>query len=313
MAGISSKALAFGDPVNKEETFQGQRFDEELGLNWVQFKWRNHDPQIGRFIEIDPLSEKYVYNSTYAFSENCVTSHVELEGLERAPFQYVLEKAFGKSLETMNRNTQAKADALVRKAEPYVNVAKDVVTIAAGVTLIIASGGTAAPLVVALSGSATVAGGVMKLAFHIGGNNDAANEIPTTLLGTMAYTANTASELGGGQKAFNDDITTALEFSEGILMLNVSGFAKMDNIEKADAILSSVTLTLDAGKSFDAFKNILPQKSTKQNESSLDAGPSRVYFKQMIEDRKKLEIYKQDVLKPSVILPTKVPEKPDAL
>jgi hypothetical protein len=41
-----------------------------------------HDPQIGRFWQVDPLSDKYVYNSTYAFSENKVTAHVELEGLE---------------------------------------------------------------------------------------------------------------------------------------------------------------------------------------------------------------------------------------
>lgn len=80
--GISSKALAFGEPKNKENTFQGQRFDDDLGLNGLQFKWRNHDPQIGRFIEIDPLAAKYEYNSTYAFSENKVTGHIELEGLE---------------------------------------------------------------------------------------------------------------------------------------------------------------------------------------------------------------------------------------
>ncbi|MEO6327694.1 MAG: DUF6443 domain-containing protein [Ginsengibacter sp.] len=80
MAGISSKAA--GAIQNKEKTFQGQRFDDDLGLNWIQFKWRNHDPQIGRFIEIDPLSDKYVYNSPYAFSENKVTGHIELEGLE---------------------------------------------------------------------------------------------------------------------------------------------------------------------------------------------------------------------------------------
>jgi RHS repeat-associated protein len=83
MAGISSKAA--GSLDNKERTFQEQRFDDDLGLNWVQFKWRNHDSQIGRFVEIDPLSEKYEYNSTYAFSENKVTSHVELEGLESVP------------------------------------------------------------------------------------------------------------------------------------------------------------------------------------------------------------------------------------
>jgi RHS repeat-associated protein len=83
MAGISSKAANI--TPNKEKTFQGQRFDDELGVNWVQFKWRNHDPQIGRFIEIDPLSEEYEYNSTYAFSENKVTNHIELEGLEAIP------------------------------------------------------------------------------------------------------------------------------------------------------------------------------------------------------------------------------------
>ena len=87
MSGISSKALSFGDPKNKEKTFQEQRFDDDLGLNWVQFKWRNHDPQIGRFIEMDPLSDKYVYNSTYAFSENKVIAHIELEGLETAPLK----------------------------------------------------------------------------------------------------------------------------------------------------------------------------------------------------------------------------------
>jgi RHS repeat-associated protein len=80
MAGISSKAA--GLKPNKEKTFQEQKFDDDLGVNYVQFKWRNHDPQIGKFIEIDPLAEKFPYNSTYAFSENKVISHVELEGLE---------------------------------------------------------------------------------------------------------------------------------------------------------------------------------------------------------------------------------------
>jgi len=47
--------------------------------------WRNHDPQIGRFIQIDPFTDKYRYNSTYAFSENKVTAHRELEGLEAVP------------------------------------------------------------------------------------------------------------------------------------------------------------------------------------------------------------------------------------
>jgi RHS repeat-associated protein len=87
--GISSRA--FGRLQNKEKTFQGQRFDPELSLNWVQFKWRNHDPQLGRFWQVDPLAEKYTHNSTYAFSENKVTGHVELEGLEAMDIRDMIE------------------------------------------------------------------------------------------------------------------------------------------------------------------------------------------------------------------------------
>lgn len=62
--------------------FQGQEHIKDLDLNWVSFKWRNHDPAIGRFFNVDPLAEDYYYNSPYAFSENKVVAHVELEGLE---------------------------------------------------------------------------------------------------------------------------------------------------------------------------------------------------------------------------------------
>ncbi|PHK17238.1 hypothetical protein VF12_39790 [Nostoc linckia z15] len=42
-----------------------------------------HDPRVGRFFAVDPLAPKYPHNSPYAFSENDVISHVELEGLEK--------------------------------------------------------------------------------------------------------------------------------------------------------------------------------------------------------------------------------------
>ena len=39
-------------------------------------------PDVGRFFNIDPLSEKYSYQSHYNFSENRVVDGRELEGLE---------------------------------------------------------------------------------------------------------------------------------------------------------------------------------------------------------------------------------------
>jgi len=62
--------------------YQGQERQDELGLNWDSFKWRNYDPAIARFMNIDPLSEKYAYQSHYNFSENRVIDGRELEGLE---------------------------------------------------------------------------------------------------------------------------------------------------------------------------------------------------------------------------------------
>lgn len=67
---------------NNKYKYQGQERQDELGLNWDSFKWRNYDHAIGRFMSIDPLAEKYAYNSTYAFQENKMGMGVELEGLE---------------------------------------------------------------------------------------------------------------------------------------------------------------------------------------------------------------------------------------
>src|SRR5690606_24723614 len=62
--------------------FQGQEHIDDLNLGWDSFKWRNHQPDIGRFFNVDPLAEGFYYNSPYAFAENKVTSNFELEGLE---------------------------------------------------------------------------------------------------------------------------------------------------------------------------------------------------------------------------------------
>jgi RHS repeat-associated protein len=82
MAGISSKAVG---KLENHKKFVGQEFDEDLGVNLYQFKWRNHDPQIGRFSEIDPLADEYEYNSTYAYAENRPIDGIDLEGLEWMP------------------------------------------------------------------------------------------------------------------------------------------------------------------------------------------------------------------------------------
>jgi RHS repeat-associated protein len=79
IAGLSGRTE---NKVENRFTFQGQEIQKDYDLGWYSFKWRNHDPSIGRFFNVDPLAEDYSYNSPYAFSENKVTAHIELEGLE---------------------------------------------------------------------------------------------------------------------------------------------------------------------------------------------------------------------------------------
>ncbi|WP_148108805.1 RHS repeat-associated core domain-containing protein [Chryseobacterium lacus] len=79
--GGESTISTFGSlSPNYLYAFQGQERQQETG--WDSFKWRNYDPSMGRFFNVDPLSEKYAYQSHYNFSENRVVDGRELEGLE---------------------------------------------------------------------------------------------------------------------------------------------------------------------------------------------------------------------------------------
>ena len=70
------------EPVEVHFQLNYQERQDELGLNWDSFKYRNYDYVIGRFMSINPLAEKYAYNFTYAFQENKMGLGRELEGLE---------------------------------------------------------------------------------------------------------------------------------------------------------------------------------------------------------------------------------------
>ncbi|MEX1003045.1 MAG: hypothetical protein WDZ35_13085 [Crocinitomicaceae bacterium] len=73
-----------GGSSNYRYGFQNQEVDPEIKGegNSVNYKYRMHDPRIGRFFAVDPLAPRYPHNSPYAFSENRVVDALELEGLE---------------------------------------------------------------------------------------------------------------------------------------------------------------------------------------------------------------------------------------
>ncbi|SHF71057.1 DUF6443 domain-containing protein [Chryseobacterium vrystaatense] len=69
----------FGVGSYKSYKMQGQELQE---TGFYAYKWRQYMSDVGRFFSVDPLSEQFPYNSTYAFQENKLGMGVELEGLE---------------------------------------------------------------------------------------------------------------------------------------------------------------------------------------------------------------------------------------
>lgn len=77
--------------------FQGQEKDDELKGegNSLNYTFRMHDPRVGRFFAVDPLTPKYPHYTPYSFSGNRVINARELEGLEE---KIVYEQYLGKKV-----------------------------------------------------------------------------------------------------------------------------------------------------------------------------------------------------------------------
>lgn len=59
----------------------GKQLDDEYGLNWLDFGWRPLDPEIGRWVNVDPLAGANPAWSPYAYAYNSPMVFIDIDGL----------------------------------------------------------------------------------------------------------------------------------------------------------------------------------------------------------------------------------------
>ncbi|EDP97305.1 putative cell wall-associated protein precursor [Kordia algicida OT-1] len=94
---------------NHNYGFGGKEENDELGLEWLDFHARNYNASLGRWMNIDPLSEKFYSYSTYNAMMNDPINYIDPDGMkakwipklnENGEITYISEK--GDSASTLS-------------------------------------------------------------------------------------------------------------------------------------------------------------------------------------------------------------------
>ena len=71
------------DSISAEHPYKynSKELEEDIGLNWYDYRARRYDPALGRWTTVDPLAEKYPSISPYNFVLNNPLRYIDPLGL----------------------------------------------------------------------------------------------------------------------------------------------------------------------------------------------------------------------------------------
>ncbi len=139
IGGISSTKLS--DPnegnINNKNLYNDKELIDEGDLNWYDYGFRNYDPQIGRFPQLDPLTDDYPELTNYQYASNEPVANIDIDGLEKG-------SAISSFLTTTTERTMdwfPKAATLATTTETVAKVGLSATSAALRVGLVVANQG----------------------------------------------------------------------------------------------------------------------------------------------------------------------------
>ena len=110
--------------------YNGKELDTDFSLNVYFYGARLHDPAIGRFTTVDPISDRFPWVSTYNYAENRPVNGIDLHGLQYVPFSSATFQMTGYDKEQHQRDVQEYLQGQKERGKeiideiPYVGEAK---------------------------------------------------------------------------------------------------------------------------------------------------------------------------------------------
>ena len=183
--------------------YNGKELNADYEINLYEYGARWYGPAVGRFTGVDPIVEEFPHLSVYDYASNEPVNNIDLHGLQAGGNMY-------------------------QQMEKTERIAKDALTIAGGALLIVGTGGSASPLVVAggtIGGTYGMASGTAQLITDATGDFAKSDAVPETAAGFLAQPIDQA--LGGENRLaeksadFAQNLFVAIypkSVSEGVLI-----------------------------------------------------------------------------------------------